>query len=192
MDLGRIGDRTFALVAGAGFDAAVMTAATRPMKERWGFAAYVFAAVKEALAAQPVRFRVTVDDEEPIEVDAVTVLIKPGYEWGWHQPGQYLRIGVIVNGVHHWRAYSLTTDPGRPDGLIGITPKLVDSGKVSPYLVRQARPGAAFPVMKGKAPDVFISNAFCHNLILTPATPLRKISSGTRTALIKREVCYWF
>ena len=73
--------------------------------------------------------------------DAVTVLIKPGYDWGWHQPGQYLRIGVIVNGVHHWRAYSLTTDPGRPDGLIGITPKLVDAGKVSPYLVRQARPG---------------------------------------------------
>lgn len=78
---------------------------------------------------------------EPEAPDAVTVLIKPGYEWGWHQPGQYLRIGVVVNGVHHWRAYSLTTDPGRPDGLIGITPKLVDSGKVSPYLVRQARPG---------------------------------------------------
>lgn len=75
MDLGRIGDRTFALVAGAGFDAAVMTAATRPMKERWGFAAYVFAAMKEALAAQPVRFRITADDEPPIEVDAVTVLI---------------------------------------------------------------------------------------------------------------------
>jgi ferredoxin-NADP reductase len=73
--------------------------------------------------------------------DAVTVLIRPGYEWVGHQPGQYLRIGVIVNGVHHWRAYSLTTDPGRPDGLIGITPKLVDAGKVSPYLVRQARPG---------------------------------------------------
>ena len=75
MDLGQIGDRSFALVAGAGFDAAVMTAATRPMKERWGFAAYVFAAVKEALAAQPVRFRVTADDHEPIEIEAVTVLI---------------------------------------------------------------------------------------------------------------------
>ncbi|MFL5898164.1 MAG: ferredoxin reductase [Solirubrobacterales bacterium] len=73
--------------------------------------------------------------------DAVTVLIRPGYEWEEHRPGQYLRIGVVVDGVHHWRAYSLTTDPGRPDGLIGITPKLVDGGKVSPFLVRQARPG---------------------------------------------------
>ena len=75
MDLGQIGDRSFALVAGAGFDAAVMTSATRPMKERWGFAAYIFAAVKEALAAQPVRFRVTADEEPPIEIDAVSVLI---------------------------------------------------------------------------------------------------------------------
>lgn len=73
--------------------------------------------------------------------DAVTVLVRPGFEWEGHRPGQYLRIGVVVDGVHHWRAYSLTTDPGRPDGLIGITPKLVEAGKVSPYLVRQARPG---------------------------------------------------
>jgi ferredoxin-NADP reductase len=73
--------------------------------------------------------------------DAVTVLIRPGYRWMGHRPGQYLRIGVVVDGVHHWRAYSLTTDPGRPDGFIGITPKLVESGVVSPYLVRQARPG---------------------------------------------------
>ena len=49
--------------------------------------------------------------------DAVTVLIKPGWEWPGHEPGQYLRIGFVVDGVHHWRAYSLTSDPGRPDGL---------------------------------------------------------------------------
>jgi stearoyl-CoA 9-desaturase NADPH oxidoreductase len=73
--------------------------------------------------------------------DAVTVLIRPGYEWPGHKPGQYTRVGVVVDGVFHWRAYSLTSDPGRPDGLISITPKLVDSGKVSPYLVKQAKPG---------------------------------------------------
>jgi stearoyl-CoA 9-desaturase NADPH oxidoreductase len=73
--------------------------------------------------------------------EAATVLIRPGFEWPGHRPGQYLRIGVVVDGVHHWRAYSLTSDPGRPDGCIGITPKLVEAGKVSPYLVREARPG---------------------------------------------------
>jgi ferredoxin-NADP reductase len=73
--------------------------------------------------------------------NAATILIKPGWEWEGHDPGQYLRIGVVVDGVHHWRAYSLTSDPGRTDGAISITPKLVEEGKVSPHLVRQARPG---------------------------------------------------
>ena len=79
-----------------------------------------------------------IDQEAP---DAVTVLIRPGFEWSGHRPGQYLRVGVVVDGVHHWRAYSLTSEPDRPDGCISITPKLVEAGKVSPYLVRQARPG---------------------------------------------------
>src|SRR5258708_15293220 len=73
--------------------------------------------------------------------DTVTVVIKPGWEWPGHKPGQYLRVGMPVDGIHHWRAYSITSDPGRPDGCISITPKLVDTGKVSPYLVRTARPG---------------------------------------------------
>jgi len=73
--------------------------------------------------------------------EAATVTIRPGFEWTGHRPGQYLRIGVVVDGVHHWRAYSLTSDPGRADGCIAITPKLVEAGKVSPYLVRDARPG---------------------------------------------------
>lgn len=74
--------------------------------------------------------------------NAVTVLIKPGWEWEGHQPGQYLRLGIEVDGVHHWRAYSLTSDPRRPDGCISITPKLVEGGKVSPFLFGGVRPGA--------------------------------------------------
>src|SRR5438309_893241 len=55
---------------------------------------------------------------------AATVTIRPGWEWPGHRAGQYVRLGVRVNGVHHWRAYSLTSDPGRRDGRITITPKL--------------------------------------------------------------------
>jgi stearoyl-CoA 9-desaturase NADPH oxidoreductase len=72
---------------------------------------------------------------------AVTVTIRPGRGWEGHLPGQYVRLGVEVDGVHHWRAYSLTSDPRRADGRIAITPKLVPDGKVSPYLFRRLRPG---------------------------------------------------
>jgi ferredoxin-NADP reductase len=78
---------------------------------------------------------------EPETEDAVTVVIKPGWEWEGHKPGQYLRVGFEVDGRHHWRAYSITSDPGRPDGFISITPKLLESGAVTPYVVRRARPG---------------------------------------------------
>jgi ferredoxin-NADP reductase len=73
--------------------------------------------------------------------NAVTVSIKPGWEWPGHRPGQYLRLGIEVDGVHHWRAYSLTSDPEASDGCIAITPKLVDGGKVTPYLFSRLRPG---------------------------------------------------
>lgn len=79
-----------------------------------------------------------IDRETP---DAATIAIKPGFEWEGHKPGQYLRVGVVVDGVHHWRAYSLTSDPDRADGCICITPKYVEGGKVTPYLVREAQPG---------------------------------------------------
>jgi stearoyl-CoA 9-desaturase NADPH oxidoreductase len=74
--------------------------------------------------------------------NSATIVIRPGFEWEGHEPGQYLRVGVVVDGVFHWRAYSLTSDPGRPDGCIAITPKLVPEGKVSPFLVGEAKPGA--------------------------------------------------
>ncbi len=64
--------------------------------------------------------------------EAATVMIKPGYRWEGHRAGQYLRIGVDIRGVRHWRAYSLTSEPGRPDGCISITPKLVETRRRLP------------------------------------------------------------
>lgn len=82
-----------------------------------------------------------VEQVEAQGCEAASVLIRPGYEWPGHKPGQYVRLGVIIDGVYHWRAYSLTSDPVAEDGLISVTPKKVDSGVVSPYLVEQIKPG---------------------------------------------------
>ncbi|OBG01237.1 ferredoxin reductase [Mycolicibacter sinensis] len=73
--------------------------------------------------------------------DAVSVVIKPGRGWRTHIPGQYIRIGVDVDGVRQWRAYSLTSTTGRPDGHIAITVKAIPDGVVSNHLVRRATVG---------------------------------------------------
>jgi ferredoxin-NADP reductase len=73
--------------------------------------------------------------------DAVTLVIRPGRGWRPHTPGQYVRLGVDVDGVRQWRAYSLTCPPARPDGCLAVTVKAIPGGVVSNYLVRRARPG---------------------------------------------------
>ena len=72
--------------------------------------------------------------------DAATLVIRPGADWAGHVPGQYLRIGIDVDGVRQWRAYSLTHGP-RPDRRISITVKAVPGGLVSHHLVHRAEPG---------------------------------------------------
>ena len=71
--------------------------------------------------------------------DAVTVVIKPGRGWRGHTPGQYVRVGVDVDGVRQWRAYSLTSRTS--DDTIAITVKAIPDGTVSNHLVRRATVG---------------------------------------------------
>jgi stearoyl-CoA 9-desaturase NADPH oxidoreductase len=81
-----------------------------------------------------------IEEVVPETEDAATLVIRPGADWAGHVPGQYVRIGVDVDGVRQWRAYSLTHGP-RADGRISITVKAVPDGKVSNHLVRRAKVG---------------------------------------------------
>jgi ferredoxin-NADP reductase len=73
--------------------------------------------------------------------DAATLVIRPGRGWKGHAPGQYIRIGIDVDGVRQWRAYSLTSHLGRTDGCIAVTVKAIPSGLVSNHLVHRTTPG---------------------------------------------------
>ncbi len=73
--------------------------------------------------------------------DAVTLVIQPGRGWAGHIPGQYLRLGVDIDGVRQWRTYSLTSQTDRAERRISVTVKAVPGGLVSNYLVRRATVG---------------------------------------------------
>jgi ferredoxin-NADP reductase len=75
---------------------------------------------------------------EPETADAATVVLRPGRGWAGHVPGQYVRIGIDVDGVRQWRAYSVTSVRGSD---ITITVKAIPDGVVSNHLVRRAQPG---------------------------------------------------
>ena len=73
--------------------------------------------------------------------DAATIVIRPGRDWLPHRPGQYVRIGIDVDGVRQWRAYSITSVLDRADGRFTITVKAIPDGKVSNHLVHRVQPG---------------------------------------------------
>ncbi|MGY1740489.1 MULTISPECIES: ferredoxin reductase [unclassified Blastococcus] len=73
--------------------------------------------------------------------DAATIVIRPGRDWRPHVPGQYVRIGIDVDGVRQWRAYSITSVLGRADGCFTITVKAIPDGRVSNHLVHRTEPG---------------------------------------------------
>src|SRR4051794_41772607 len=61
--------------------------------------------------------RARVLDVVPETPDAVTLVLRPGRAWAGHTAGQYVRIGVDVDGVRHWRGYPPPRPPrghGRP------------------------------------------------------------------------------
>lgn len=68
--------------------------------------------------------------------DSATIFFRPGRGWKAHQAGQWARIGVELDGVRHWRSYSLSAPAGQ-DPAITVT----DVGAVSGVLVRDTRPG---------------------------------------------------
>ncbi|MFY9768567.1 MAG: ferredoxin reductase, partial [Mycobacterium sp.] len=79
---------------------------------------------------------------QPETEDSATVQIKPG--WGFsgdYRPGQYVGIGLRVDGRWHWRSYSLTSIPQRDKKLISITVKATPEGFLSDHLVNGVEPG---------------------------------------------------
>ena len=78
----------------------------------------------------------------PETEDAATLVIRPGWGWRWdHRPGQYIGIGIEVDGRFQWRSYSVSS-PTKQDGrTIAITVRAMPEGLLSSHLVNGLEPG---------------------------------------------------
>jgi ferredoxin-NADP reductase len=75
----------------------------------------------------------------PETADAATIVVRPSRPQA-HRPGQYVKVGVDIDGVRHWRTYSLTSVPGT--STLSFTVKAIPDGIVSNHLVRALQVGA--------------------------------------------------
>lgn len=70
---------------------------------------------------------------------ASTIVLRLGRGWTPHRAGQWVSVGVDVDGVRHHRCYSITSLPSRD--RVTITVQSVPGGIVSNHLITDARPG---------------------------------------------------
>ena len=113
--------------------------------------------------------------------DAATLVIRPGRSWAGHRPGQYVRVGVDIDGVRHWRAYSLTSPPDRPDGNISITVKAIEQGLVSNYLVHRVEAGTVIQLDQATGEFTFDGSTGCSALFITAGSGITPVIGMLRS-----------
>jgi stearoyl-CoA 9-desaturase NADPH oxidoreductase len=130
-------------------------------------------------------------------VDSATLVIKPG--WGFsfdYQPGQYIGIGVLVDGRWRWRSYSLTSSPvtetagsstpGRAGRTITITVKAMPEGFLSTHLVGGVAPGTIVRLAAPQGNFVMPDPAPDSVLFITGGSGITPVISMLRT-LVRRD-----
>lgn len=119
-------------------------------------------------------------------VDSATLVIKPG--WGFsfdYEPGQYIGIGVLVDGRWRWRSYSLTSPAVRGSRTITITVKAMPEGFLSTHLVGGVEPGTVVRLAAPQGNFVMPDPAPASVLFVTAGSGITPVMSMLRT-LAKR------
>lgn len=95
-----------------------------------------------ALRADEAAGNAIVERIEHPTADAVSLTLRPPRGFPRHQPGQFIRLGLDIDGVRHTRCYSIASAPERDDGCIEITVKAIAGGRVSAHLNELLQVGA--------------------------------------------------
>ncbi len=117
-------------------------------------------------------------------VDSATLVIKPG--WGFsfdYQPGQYVGIGLLVDGRWRWRSYSLTSSPvtSGPSRTITITVKAMPEGFLSTHLVGGVAPGTIVRLAAPQGNFTMPDPAPASVLFITAGSGITPVMSMLRT-----------
>ncbi|MCW4352121.1 ferredoxin reductase [Hoyosella sp. YIM 151337] len=95
--------------------------------------------VNPMLTVRDLRARVT--RVERYTKDTVTLELQPTRQWQGFEAGQFVQVGVVVDGVRHTRCFSPANSQHSADGRIELTIKAHPDGFVSRYLRDEAQPG---------------------------------------------------
>jgi stearoyl-CoA 9-desaturase NADPH oxidoreductase len=136
-------------------------------------------------SARELRGRIL--EVRPETQDSATLVIKPGWGFGFdYQPGQYLGIGLLVDGRFRWRSYSLTSAPVKGARTVTITVKAMPEGFLSAHLVGGVRPGTIVRLAAPQGNFVMPDPAPPAVLFITAGSGITPVMSMLRT-LVRRD-----
>lgn len=121
--------------------------------------------------------------------DSATLVIKPG--WGFsfdYQPGQYIGIGLLVDGRWRWRSYSLTSSPVAGGRTVTITVKAMPEGFLSAHLVAGVAPGTVVRLAAPQGNFVLPDPAPPAMLFITAGSGITPVMSMLRTLVRRGQV----
>src|SRR6202161_1466419 len=121
--------------------------------------------------------------------DSATLVIKPG--WGFsldYHPGQYIGIGLLMDGRWRWRSYSLTSSPHRSTRTVTITVKAMPEGFLSTHLVGGVAPGTIVRLAAPQGNFVMPDPAPASVLFLTAGSGITPVMSMLRTLARRDQV----
>ena len=110
---------------------------------------------------------------------ATTLRIRPGRAWTGHRAGQYVRVGVDVDGVRHWRTYSLTG--AESDRDLTITVQALADGVVSRHLVDATPVGSIVRLEQAGGDFVLPSPVPAKLLMITAGSGVTPVMGMLRT-----------
>lgn len=73
---------------------------------------------------------------------AATLTIRPSRHWRGHHAGQFVQLGVEIDGVRHWRTFTISSAAANDAQDFEVTVKAHVTGFVSQFLVSTIAPGA--------------------------------------------------
>ncbi|XBL46403.1 ferredoxin reductase [Mycobacterium europaeum] len=126
--------------------------------------------------------------------DSATLVIKPG--WGFnfdYQPGQYIGIGLLIDGRWRWRSYSLTSSPAETSGsgsarTVTITVKAMPEGFLSTHLVAGVERGTIVRLAAPQGNFVLPDPAPPSILFLTAGSGITPVMSMLRTLVRRNQI----
>jgi len=117
--------------------------------------------------------------------EARTLTLRPGRGWRGHRAGQWVRVGVSIDGLYRTRPYSIASAPAAADGCIAITVTALAGGEVSPFLVRRLQPGAYVTLSAAHGEFVLPDTAGLRPLFITAGSGITPVMSMLRSAVLR-------